>query len=127
MANTILLVDDDPHLCRVVSMFFEIEGFVVLVAKDGNEALEQVGETRPDVILLDLMMADMDGVEVCRRIRLDRNLAEVPILVFTAAETREQEMEQAGADRYVVKPFSLDGLLATVNELIHARASAAPT
>jgi CheY-like chemotaxis protein len=126
MPNTILLVDDDPQLTHVVSMFFEIEGYVVLLAKDGGEALETLGQTRPDVILLDLMLPGIDGAEVCHRIRQDKRLADVPIVVFTAAEGRELELAAAGATRFIVKPYSLDGLRETVLQLIHAEAPAAP-
>jgi DNA-binding response OmpR family regulator len=124
MAQTLMLVDDDPQLCHVVSMFFELEGFVVVVAKNGKEALELLHETKPNVILLDVMMPEMDGLELCKQIRADKRLKEIPIAVFTANEMREAEMTEAGADRFIVKPFSLDGLRITVDEMIASRAAA---
>jgi DNA-binding response OmpR family regulator len=123
MPHTVMLVDDDPQLTHVVSMFFELEGFMVMTAKTSAEALQELSETKPDVILLDLMMPDMDGAELCKRIRSDKRLTNIPIAVFTAAEMRESELQEAGADRFIVKPYSLDGLRATIDELIESRAA----
>jgi CheY-like chemotaxis protein len=120
MAHTILLVDDDPQLTHVVSMFFEIEGYAVLVAKSGEQALEMVTQTKPDIVLLDLMMPGLDGLEVCRKIRSDRRLKKLPVAIFTAAETRQDELLAAGADSFIAKPYSLDGLKKVVQELLPA-------
>src|SRR5436309_1885833 len=104
MAQTLLLVDDDPQLTHIVSMYFDIEGFVVLTARDGREALETLTQSRPDVVLLDLMMPDINGVEVCRAIRANPRLNSLPIIVFTAAENEEEALKAAGADAFVAKP-----------------------
>ncbi|MHB8507823.1 MAG: response regulator [Candidatus Dormibacteria bacterium] len=123
MSHTILLVDDDPQLSHVVSMFFEIEGYVVLVAKDGMKALEMLGETLPDIVLCDLNMPDMDGAEVCRRIRSNPKAKDIPIVIFTAFELREEELVEAGANQFIVKPYSLNGLGKDVRGLIQAAAA----
>ncbi|MFN2466289.1 MAG: response regulator transcription factor [Candidatus Dormibacteria bacterium] len=118
MTHTVMLVDDDPQLRHVVSMFFELEGYNVVEAKDGGEAITLLGQYVPDVILLDLMMPDVSGLEVCRHVRATKILKDVPVVVFTAAEIKEEELRLAGADRFITKPYSLDGLRGVVRSLI---------
>jgi DNA-binding response OmpR family regulator len=118
MAHTILLVDDDPQLSHVVSMFFEIEGYVVMVAPSGRAALDMLAETRPDVMLLDVMMPEISGLDVCRQVRANAKTKTLPIIVFTAAERQEEDLRAAGADRFINKPYSLQGLKDVVVELI---------
>lgn len=124
MAHTILLVDDDPQLTHVVSMFFEMEGYKVLVARGGQQALDLLKEMRPDVVLLDLMMPGVSGLEVCKQIRLDKRTANLPVAAFTAFELREDDMREAGADQFIVKPYSLQGLAEVVRGMIAAAAPA---
>lgn len=124
MAQTVMLVDDDPQLRHVVSMFFELEGYNVVQAKDGREAITMLAEYIPDVILLDLMMPDVPGLEVCKHVRADRRLKDIPVVVFTAAEVQEEELTAAGADRFITKPYSLEGLRRVVRTLIKDSAGA---
>jgi DNA-binding response OmpR family regulator len=123
MAHTLLLVDDDPQLTHVVSMFFEMEGYNVLVARGGEQALEILGETRPDIVLLDFMMPEVSGLDVCRHIRSDPRLKGLPVAVFTAFELREDEIREAGADQFIVKPYSLQGLARLVREMVAPKAA----
>jgi CheY-like chemotaxis protein len=116
--QTLMLIDDDPQLRHVVSMFFELEGFNVLEAQDGAEAIRMLAEYLPDVILLDLMMPDVPGIEVCRHVRATKRLKDIPVVVFTAAEMQEEELQAAGADRFITKPYSLEGLRRVVRTLI---------
>jgi DNA-binding response OmpR family regulator len=118
MPQTVMLVDDDPQLRHVVSMFFELEGYNVLQAEDGGQAIKMLAEYVPDVILLDLMMPDVTGAEVCQHVRASKRLKEVPVVVFTAAEMKEEELVAAGADRFIAKPYSLEGLRRVVRALI---------
>ncbi|MFN2462654.1 MAG: response regulator [Candidatus Dormibacteria bacterium] len=118
MPQTVMLVDDDPQLRRVVSMFFELEGFNVVQAEDGRHAIEMLAEYVPDIVLLDLMMPEVSGVEVCRHIRASGTLKKIPVVVFTAAELQEEELTAAGADRFITKPYSLEGLRRVVRTLI---------
>ena len=122
MAHTLLLVDDDPQLRHVVSMFFELEGYHVIQARDGQDAINLLAEQVPDVILLDLMMPDIPGIEVCKHVRGTRRLKDVPVVIFTAAELDEEELQAAGADRFITKPYSLEGLRRVVRELIRESA-----
>jgi two-component system OmpR family response regulator len=82
-----------------------------------------LGEYVPDVILLDLMMPDIGGTEVCQHVRATRNLKEIPVVVFTAAEMKEEELTAAGADRFIAKPYSLEGLRRVVRTLIKESSS----
>jgi CheY-like chemotaxis protein len=118
MAQTVMLVDDDPQLRHVVSMFFELEGYNVVQAKDGREAITLLAEYVPDVILLDLMMPEVTGLEVVQHVRSMKNLKDIPVVVFTAAEMKEEELQAAGADRFITKPYSLEGLRRVVRALI---------
>ncbi|HEY8741008.1 MAG TPA: response regulator [Candidatus Dormibacteraeota bacterium] len=122
MPQTVMLVDDDPQLRHVVSMFFELEGYNVIQAQDGREAISMLSEYVPDVILLDLMMPDVPGLEVCQHVRATKNLKDIPVVVFTAADMKEDELRAAGADRFITKPYSLEGLRRVVRTLIKERA-----
>jgi two-component system KDP operon response regulator KdpE len=111
--TTILTVDDDPHVVRSLRAALESHGYEVRAAASGASALEACATQRPDVVLLDLAMPGLDGVDVCRRLR---SWSQIPILVLSA---RVQEAEKvraldAGADDYVTKPFGTEELLARI-------------
>ena len=112
MPHRILVVDDDPRLLHVVTTYLAIEGYEVITAADGEEALRSVQDMRPSLIVLDVMMPGMDGIEACRRIKQDPLTSDIPVLLFTALN-RDEDVESgraAGADRFISKPFSLQGL-----------------
>ncbi len=114
----ILVADDEPHILRVVKDKLANAGFTVLVAVNGEEALQTAMAQRPDLILLDVMMPKMNGFEVCSKLRADPSFAATPILLLTA---RGQEVDrkmglEAGASEYITKPFSPRQLLAKVQE-----------
>ena len=114
---TILVVEDEPTLLATLSFNLERQGYSVLTAVDGEAGLAQAREHRPDLILLDLMLPGMDGLELCRLIRRDSN---APILMLTA---RSDEVDKVvglelGADDYVTKPFGMRELLARVRALL---------
>ena len=118
--HRILVVDDDPRLLHVVSMYLSIEGYDVLTAVDGEEELRLVAESPPDLVILDVMMPGMDGLEACRRIKRDPSTRSIPVLMFTAL-SREDDIEAgrtAGADRFINKPFSLIGLEAVIKAFL---------
>ena len=119
-----MIVDDDPQLIRVLSMFFDSEGYNAIQAADGREALMLLSEYTPDLILLDLMMPEVGGEEVVKQVRAKYKSSRIPIVIFTAADTREEELRTAGADTFIIKPFSLDGLRGVVHEAIR---QASPT
>ena len=112
----ILVADDDPSILRLLQLNFELEGFEVHTASDGDEALAKARSSAPDVIVLDVMMPGTDGLEVCRRLKEDETMRVVPIILLTA---RGQEQERrdglaVGASEYVMKPFDPDRLIGVV-------------
>jgi DNA-binding response OmpR family regulator len=117
MARTILVVDDEPNLREALAEGLEAEGFRVVTAADGSEALARFRETRPDLIILDLMLPELSGVEVCRIVRAE---SPVPILMLTAKDSEVDKVVglELGADDYVTKPFSLRELLARIRALL---------
>jgi two-component system, OmpR family, response regulator len=114
----LLLVDDEENLRSMLSAALRHHGFEVEVAGTGREALDTVGSIRPDLILLDVMMPDLDGFEVCRRLRNDGS--RMPVLFLTARDGTEDKVRglTLGGDDYLVKPFSLEELVARVEALL---------
>jgi DNA-binding response OmpR family regulator len=123
MAMKLLLVDDDPAIRLIAKVALKRAGFAVTLANDGGEALEMVRTDRPEVILLDWMMPDMDGPEVCRRLKADSACADIPVIFLTA---RSQQAEitaglALGATGYIVKPFDALTLGIEVRALLAQR------
>ena len=117
MTNKVLMIDDDENICRLVKLNLEKEGFQVLVAYDGESGLDLVSRENPDLILLDIMMPGMDGVEVLRQIRKDRT---TPVIMLTAkADTFDKVLGlELGADDYITKPFDTKELTARIKAVI---------
>jgi DNA-binding response OmpR family regulator len=115
--TTILTADDDPQLLRLVMRNLQLEGYDVITASDGQQALEQVEAQIPDLILLDVMMPKMDGFTVCHRVR---EFSAVPIIIITARGQDQDKVRglDLGADDYLTKPFSVDELLARVRAVL---------
>jgi DNA-binding response OmpR family regulator len=116
----ILIVEDEADILHLVSLYLEKEGFRISTAGTGVHALKLVKEERPDLIILDLMLPEMDGLEVCKKIRLNQDTAMIPILMLTAkAEESDTVIGlELGADDYVTKPFSPKALVARVKALL---------
>src|SRR5512145_1880886 len=104
--KTILIVDDDADILHLVTLYLEMEGFRINTAGTGMHALKPVKEDRPDLIILDLMLPEMDGVEVCKILRANPDTAMIPVLMLTAkAEESDTVIGlELGADDYVTKP-----------------------
>ncbi len=136
MSRRILIVDDEPDVSRLLAFSLKAAGFDAHEAATGKAALEVTATLKPDVVILDLMLPDLTGYEVCRRLRADPLLGEAGILILTA---RGEEIDriagfEVGADDYVVKPFSVrevvlrvQGLMRRVTERIEARAGTTTT
>ena len=119
-AKKILVAEDDLVTQRMLSIRLEINGYNVVTAQDGEEALKKAKEEKPDLLLLDLMMPKMTGYEVCRMLKFDDKYKNIPIIVLSALE-RQDEREKAvkaGADAVFVKPFDLELLLVKIKEFI---------
>jgi diguanylate cyclase (GGDEF)-like protein len=114
--DLILVVDDDEDIARFVQVNLKLHGFEVAHARDGAEALEVIGERRPDLAVVDLMMPRVDGVELTRRLRADPMTAALPIIMLTAKGLTVDKVVglTAGADDYLVKPFDTSELIARV-------------
>jgi DNA-binding response OmpR family regulator len=125
MAERILVVDDEPRFVRLIEANLQTEGFEVLKAKNGKEAVDAVATQKPDLVLLDVMMPEMDGFEACERIR---EFSTVPIVMLTAKGDEEHKVRglNLGADDYVVKPFSATELLARVRAVMRRSQRTAP-
>jgi len=117
MKKTILVVDDEPKITRLAQDYLEKSGFAVLTSGDGQQALAIIRQERPDLIVLDLMLPGLDGLDVCRAIRRE---SDVPIIMLTArAEEADQLIGlELGADDYITKPFSPRALVARVRALL---------
>ena len=115
--TTILIVDDEPRIAEIASDYLRAAGFDVTSAGDGARALEAVREQRPDLIVLDLGLPKLDGMDVARRLRRD---SDVPIIMLTARVEEEDRLRglEAGADDYVTKPFSPRELVARVRAVL---------
>src|SRR4030043_1458308 len=116
----ILVVDDDPEIASFVKRGLAYEGYTVDTAVDGSEALTKAREKEPDLVILDIMMPGIDGLEVAKRLRQG---GDVPIIMLTAKGTVVDKVTglESGADDYLVKPFALDELLARVKGLVRRR------
>lgn len=113
----ILVVDDERLTTDLAKTFLEKHGFTVLIANNGETALELAEAETPDLILLDVMLPTIDGFTVCKRLKEDENFKNTPILMFTAKglSSDMERGEEVGADEYIVKPFSGKALVATIN------------
>ena len=120
MPATILVVDDDPLILQLLQVNFEMEGFTVITAADGQEGVERTRADRPDIVVSDVMMPRMSGLELVAELKADPELARIPVLLLTA---RAQHPDvtgglDAGADDYVTKPFEPLELVDRVNQLL---------
>lgn len=115
--KTILVIDDDISLCKILDVSFTLEGAAVLTANDGREGLQKFFAHRPDLIILDVNMPEMDGWETCHQIRL---LSDVPIIMLTTLNADEEMVRglDAGADDFISKPFNADVLLARTRAVL---------
>ncbi len=125
--DKILVVDDDAYVCRSLAEILQEEGYAVVTAQDGSTALRLLYAERPNLVILDVMMPDMDGWEVCRRIR---ELTDIPVLMLTARGQVKDRVKglDLGADDYLVKPVALEELRARVRAALRrARVSPEPS
>lgn len=115
--KTVLVVDDEPKILDVVTSFLQADGYQAISAKNGNVGLKLFDSTRPDLVILDIMLPDIDGVELCRAIR---KKSKVPIIMLTARVEEEDTVRclDLGADDYVTKPFSPRALMGRVRAVM---------
>jgi DNA-binding response OmpR family regulator len=131
VAQRILIVDDEPPIVEMLAYNLKRANYEVLVARDGEEALRVAREAAPDLIVLDLMLPKLDGIEVCRALRREGEVArgrEVPIIMLTARDSEVDRVVglELGADDYVVKPFSVRELMARIKNVLRRAAPPGP-
>ena len=120
MPKEILIVDDEPSIVVPVQFLMQQQGYTVLVAGDGHDALDMIYKYQPDLVLLDIMLPGIDGYEVCEIVRLNPKLRDVKI-IFLTAKGREVEIAKGlalGADAYITKPFSNAELVSKVKMVL---------
>jgi len=120
MSKTVLIVDDEEYIVTSLEYVMKSAGYEVVVAYDGEQAIEKVKETAPDLLLLDVMMPKLDGFEVCEKIRANPLWESIRIIMLTA-KGRDSERDKGislGADAYMTKPFSTRDILKRVMELL---------
>ncbi len=116
----ILIVDDEPNILMSLEYAFKKKDFEVFIARDGTEAIEISNREKPNLILLDIMMPEMDGYETLKQVKDNEDLAHTKI-VFLSAKSKEKDVEKGlkmGADRYLTKPFSLKKVISEIEELL---------
>lgn len=120
MSRRILLVDDENDILELVTPMLENSGYEVLTAADGQEAIEKARLQKPDLIILDLMLPKLDGYSVCRMIKLDKTIKNIPIIMFTARAGKDDQStaSEVGADAYIIKPFDPEAMLSKIKELL---------
>lgn len=128
MAASVLVVEDEPDIRALVAFHLEREGFQVRTARSGAEGLTRVKTAAPDLIILDLMLPELDGLEVCRRLRRDPVTASIPVIMLTAKADEVDRVVglELGADDYVAKPFSPKELVARVRAVLRRSRPAEP-
>jgi DNA-binding response OmpR family regulator len=119
-AKKILVVDDEPDVASLLTLMLKSQGYEVVAAGDGQEALEKARAENPDLILLDVMLPRLDGYKVARMLKFDENYRHIPIIMLTAKiqEKDKQTGMEMGANDYVTKPFDTAILLAKIKDIL---------
>ena len=123
MNKKILIVDDEMYILNILDFSLESEGFEVVTASNGEEALTKALDVQPDLIVLDVMMPKIDGFEVCRALKNKAETKKIPVILLTAKD-RDKDREkgdEVGADLYMTKPFSPSRLIEQIQDLIGSR------
>ena len=118
--NTVLVVDDEAHIRRLIEFTLKKGGYRMLVATNGKEAIEMAVEAAPNLIIMDVLMPEMDGMEALEQLKNDERTASIPVILLTGIgqSTTRQEVEEKGTTTYLAKPFSPNKLLREVERMI---------
>ncbi|MBV9864905.1 MAG: response regulator [Abitibacteriaceae bacterium] len=124
MSKKILAVDDEKHIVRLVQINLEREGYEVVTASNGREALEKVAAEKPDLLVMDVMMPEMDGFEALKKLKEDAATADIPVIMLTAKAQDADVFRgwQSGADLYLTKPFNPQELITFVKRIFQGQA-----
>ena len=120
MSKVILIVDDDQQVRALLQRLLFEEGYTTIVANDSRQGVELAKTRKPDLILMDILMPDMDGHIACHIIKTDSVTKEIPVVIFTAVDSEQSEViaKEVGADGYITKSFGRDKLLDTIGQLL---------
>jgi DNA-binding response OmpR family regulator len=121
MAEKILVADDEQEIRNLLDHFLKGQGYEVILASDGNEALKLASEKNPQVIILDIKMPGLDGLEVCKRLREKEQTKIIPVIVITGFEDNKMEALNIGADDFVNKPFDMAEISSRVKSALRIR------
>ena len=118
--SRILLVDDEPDIVETISFMLQSRNYMVSIASGGQEGIDKAKTEHPDLLLLDIMMPDVNGYDVCMKLKADADTRDIPIIMLTAKGESEAVLKShsIGADDYVVKPFSLPTLLSKLKKFL---------
>ena len=122
LLNDVLVVEDDPEINELIGAYVELSGFSCRRVTRGNDAIREALKHPPILIVLDVMLPDLDGFEICKRLRLDPRTATVPIIMLTALDQSEMRARalQCGVTEYMTKPFDPDRLMAAIRKWTHS-------
>ena len=120
MAKVILIVEDDPKSLTLTRDLLQLSGFKTIEAIDGKQGIELAKSKKPDLILMDIMMPNMDGYTACNTIKKDKETEEIPVVMLTAMafELNKEFAQRLGADGYITKPFTREELLEVINQFL---------
>lgn len=123
MKKTVLVVEDEESLLKLESILLTSRGYEVIGVPHGAAALEVLGKEKIDLVLLDIMLPEIDGFEVCRRIKEDPQTRKIPVIMLTAKKSQEDlaRGNEVGADWYITKPFKSTKVIETIERFINAR------
>ena len=126
MTNTILIVDDEPHMLRITELSLKKAGFNLLIARSGNEALQLARQHLPALIVMDVVMPDLDGISALKELKAAPATAKIPVIMLTSRgqNVTRVDAEGSGAALYLTKPFSPSALAAEARRIIEAAAAA---
>ena len=124
MSKKVLIIEDEPAVLDLLETYLEDRGLTVNMARDGFGGLEKIKEDKPDIVVLDLVMPGINGIELCRSLQKDPTTADIPVIISTGIcnEDIAQKVKEAGAKDIVKKPYSLDGLFNKIKEYIKSTA-----
>jgi CheY-like chemotaxis protein len=120
MNKTIIFIDDEPDILKVTTFRLKKMGYNIITAANGKDGLELIRTENPDLVFLDLLMPVMDGYEICKLIKRDESLKDIPVVLFTAVEDKRvaNALKETGADGILAKPYETDELLKIVHRFV---------
>lgn len=116
----VLIVDDDPQIHKLIAKMLPLEAYTVRNAYSANDALENIKNSKPDLVILDIMMPKVSGIEVCNKLKSDPSTSDIMILILSAKDTQEDRIEGLthGADEYISKPFHMRHLIRKIEHML---------